>query len=183
MAEVRAKLNRLDVAPRKVRAITHLISGLPAGEAEVQLAFRRERAAKPVLKLLRSAIANAKVKGLNLETLVVKQASADKGIRLKRYLPRARGMATPLHKDFSNVIIVLEEKEGVKSRFTPGKIAFAKKPAKAESKETKAPKAEKPKKETGEIKPKKVKAETKKEAKIDTEAKSNPKKMFRRKAV
>lgn len=181
MAEVRAKLNRLDVAPRKVRAITQLISGLPAGEAEVQLAFRRERAAKPVLKLLRSAIANAKVKGLKLETLVIKQASADKGIRLKRYLPRARGMATPLHKDFSNVIIVLEEREGVKSRFTPGKIAFAKKPVKAE--ETKAPKTEKPKKESGEIKPKKIKAETKKEAKKDSEAKSNPKKMFRRKAV
>ncbi len=180
MAEVRAKLNKLDVAPRKVRAITQLISGLPAGDAEVQLAFRRERAAKPVLKLLRSAIANAKVKGLNLEILVIKQATADKGIRLKRYLPRARGMATPIHKDFSNVTIVLEEKEGKKSRFTPGKIAFAKKAVKET---VKATKTEKPKKEKGEIKPKKVKAETKREAKTETDTKSAPKKMFRRKAV
>lgn len=177
MAEVRAKLNRLDVAPRKVRAMTHLIAGMAVGDAEAQLAFRKERAAKPVLKLLRSAVANAKVKGLNPDSLVVKAAMTDKGIRLKRFLPRARGMATPIHKDFSNVTIILEESSKKKRKFTSGKTAFA---GRRSVKSAEKPKAEKVK----ELKAKKPKAEGKSvKPAAEAEAKSSPKKMFRRKAV
>lgn len=179
MAEVRAKLNRLDVAPRKVRAMTHLIAGMAAGDAEAQLIFRKERAAKPVLKLLRSAVANAKVKGLNPDILVVKAAMTDKGIRLKRFLPRARGMATPLHKDFSNVTIVLEESAKKKKKFTPGKAIFSRNVAR------KTAEKQKVSEKKGTVKAKRPTTESKKEAKpvAESEVKSTYKKMFRRKAV
>ncbi len=109
MAETVAKLNKLDIAPRKTRSVARIIFGMTVGDAEAELSFRKERAARPLLKLLRSAVANAKVKGLYPENLFVKEIRVDKGMRLKRWLPRARGMATPIHKDFSNVIIKLGE--------------------------------------------------------------------------
>ncbi len=117
MTEIKAKLNKLDIAPRKVRSIIRIISNLPIGEAEAQLLFRKERAAKPILKLLRSAVANAKNKGIAIDNLYIKTIFANQGKVLKRWLPRARGMATPLHKKSSHVTILLAP--GVKkSRFT-----------------------------------------------------------------
>jgi large subunit ribosomal protein L22 len=117
MLKAVAKLNRLDIAPRKTRSVARIIAGLNVGDAEAELIFRKERASKPILKLLRSAVANAKNAGMNESILFVKEIRVDKGIRLKRWLPRARGMATPIHKDFSNVILVLEENEAKKGKF------------------------------------------------------------------
>lgn len=175
MAEVRAKLNRLDVAPRKVRAMTRLIAGLAAGDAEAQLAFRKERAAKPVLKLLKSAVANARVKGLDPDLLVIKAATTDKGIRLKRYLPRARGMATPIHKDFSNVTIVLGESAKKKGKFSPGKTSFS-------SRKSVKSKIQ-PEKTGGSKARPKTGAKPSVKPVAEPEVKSSPKKLFRRKAV
>ena len=93
MAEITAKIKRLDIAPRKARAVARIIVGLPVGDAEAQLMFRKERAARPILKLLKSAVANAGVKGIDPSRLVVKTTFVDKGPRMKRWLPRARGMA------------------------------------------------------------------------------------------
>ncbi|MDD4931028.1 MAG: 50S ribosomal protein L22 [Candidatus Colwellbacteria bacterium] len=174
MAEVTAKINKLDIAPRKVRALTRLISGLAVGDAEAQLMFRKERSTRPMLKLLKSAIANARVKGLNVDSLMVKTAFVDKGPRMKRWLPRARGMATPLHKDFSHVTIVLAESDK-KSRFKVALPEMKKVSDKTEKKIT-APKK---------IVKKKVddKKETK-EAGKKIEATPGPlKKVFKRKSV
>jgi large subunit ribosomal protein L22 len=174
MAEVKAKISRLDIAPRKARAIVRIMTGLSVGDAEAQLMFRKERAARPVLKLLKSAVANARVKGMDASKLVIKTAFVDKGPRMKRWLPRARGMATPIHKDFSHVTIILAESDK-KSRFTIS-MPEAKKAEKGE-----APKA---KRVSSGKKPKKV--DTKKETKesVKTEAAPAPlKKVFRRKSV
>ena len=62
-------------------------------------------------KLLKSAIANAENKGLNPEKLYVKNAFADRGPILKKWMPRAYGRATPLRKRLSHITIILEQRE------------------------------------------------------------------------
>ncbi|TSC82034.1 MAG: large subunit ribosomal protein L22 [Parcubacteria group bacterium Gr01-1014_20] len=133
MAEQIAKLNYLRIAPRKVRAVANLIKGQSVNEAEAQLLAQRRRPAVQLLKLLRSAVANAKNgKRLDPDKLVVKSIRVDQGPMLKRSLPRARGMATPIQKKMSHITLVLEEKASLKaSRF---KIVVAKR--------VKSPKAE-----------------------------------------
>lgn len=131
MANQVAKLNFLKIAPRKVRAIAGLIRGLSVNEAEAQLLVQRRRPAKSLLKLLRSAVSNAKNnQKLNPETLFVKTITVDGGPMLKRYLPRARGMATPIQKKLSHVTLTLSEKENSKAnRFTIVVKKKVKKPA------------------------------------------------------
>lgn len=124
------KLNYLRIAPRKVRSVADLLKGLPVNEAEAQLLLQRRRPAEPLLKLLRSAAANAVNNShLNLEKLYVESVRVDQGPMLKRVLPRARGMATPIQKKMSHVTLVLAENLGLKPmRF---KIAVSKKTKKA----------------------------------------------------
>lgn len=107
-----AKLNYLKIAPRKVRLIANLLKKRSAIEAEAELLYRPQRAAKPLLKLLRSAISNAINKDLNKEKLFISDIRVDQGPMLKRWMPRAQGRATPIHKKMSHIILVLEEKEG-----------------------------------------------------------------------
>ena len=110
-----AKLNYLKMAPRKVRSVADLIRGLPVSEAEAHLFMQRRRAAQPLLKLLRSAVANARNnKKLDADKLYVESLRVDQGPMLKRSLPRARGMATPIQKKMSNVTLVLAENPELK---------------------------------------------------------------------
>ena len=120
MAEQIAKLNYLHIAPRKVRLIASILKKLPVQEAEAQLLLRPQRAAKPLLKLLRGAVANAKNnQKLNPDQLFIKDIRVDQGPMLKRSLPRAMGRATPLEKKMSHVTIILEENpQALKPRFT-----------------------------------------------------------------
>ena len=150
MAEQIAKLNFLKIAPRKVRALAGIIRGLSVNEAEAQLLVQRRRPAKSLLKLLRSAVSNAKNnQKLNSETLYIKTITVDGGPMLKRYLPRARGIATTIQKKLSHVTITLAEKADQKAnRFT----IVVKKKAKKPAKETKPGKKDKEMKEEKEIK-------------------------------
>ena len=115
-----AKLNYLRMSPRKVRAVADLVKGISVNEAEAQLLHERRRPSKPLLKLLRSAVANAKnSKQLSSDNLLVESFRVDQAPMMKRYLPRARGMATPIQKKASHVTLVLTESEKVKQpRFT-----------------------------------------------------------------
>ena len=114
-----AKLSFLRQAPRKVRSVGDLIKGLPVNEAEAQLLMQTRRPSKPLLKLLRSAVANAKNnKVANVEHLFVSSVRVDGGPMLKRMLPRARGSASPIQKKMSHVTLVLGVNENLKSRFT-----------------------------------------------------------------
>jgi large subunit ribosomal protein L22 len=142
MKEIKAKLRNLDVAPRKARAIADLIRNRSAFEVKAELSLRRERAAKPILKLLDSAIANAKNLGFKPEKLVIKEIRVDGGPILKRWLPRAQGRATPLQKKRSHIFMRLEESAKIK----PVKFVFAEKagkeaPKKVSTKAEKKPKA------------------------------------------
>ncbi len=119
MKEQTATLRYLHIAPRKVRLIANTLRGLPIHEAEAQLMLRSQRASEPLLKLLRSAIANAKTNAkMNPDALVVSAIRVDQGPILKRSLPRAMGRATPIHKIMSHITITLAEKTAVSSRFT-----------------------------------------------------------------
>ena len=137
-----AKLRYVRIAPRKVRAVANSLKGLSVNEAEAQLLFQRRRPAPPLLKLLRSAVANARVAQADVEKLFVKSCTVDKGTAMKRSLPRARGSASPIHKIMSHVILTLEEREAARpSRFN---IVVTKK-AKKEAGEGKKRKAKAPK--------------------------------------
>ncbi|MBI2622999.1 MAG: 50S ribosomal protein L22 [Candidatus Liptonbacteria bacterium] len=109
MARISAQLNHLHMTPRKVRAVADLLRGRTVNEAEAELLLHRRRAAKPLLKLLRSAVANARQQKLESGNLVVSEIRVDQGTMLKRFLPRARGMATPIQKKMCHVIVVLQE--------------------------------------------------------------------------
>jgi len=115
--QIRAQLKNLDIAPRKTRVVADIFRGMPVGDAEAELTFRKERAATALLKLLKSAAANAKNQGLNMDNLVVKTILVNKGMRLKRWLPRAQGRATPIYKDRSHVLLILEESQQKTGRF------------------------------------------------------------------
>ena len=108
------------MAPRKVRSVADLVKGLSVREAEAQLLNIRRRPAVPLLKLLRSAVADLKSnKHVSDEKFFIESFRVDQGPMLKRSLPRARGMASPIQKKMSNVTLVLAEKEGMApSRFT-----------------------------------------------------------------
>ena len=114
MKTATAKLNYLRMAPRKTRLIANMIKGLSANEAEAQLLLNPRKASEPILKLLRSAIANGKQKNIQLENLFVKEIRVDQGPMLKRFMPRAQGRATPIQKKTSHITLILAESEKIK---------------------------------------------------------------------
>ena len=109
MKQATAKLNYLHMAPRKVRSVVNVIKGLGVQEAEAQLLQQRRRASKPLLKLLRSALNNAKNKNLAPEKLYISSFQVDSGPMLKRGLPRAMGRVTPIQKKSSHITLILSE--------------------------------------------------------------------------
>ncbi len=116
--EQKAHLRYLSIAPRKVRLIADTLKKLSVSEAQAQLILRPHRTAEPLLKLLNSAISNAKNNGLNVEKLMVSKIWVDPAPVLQRSLPRSQGRATPILKRMSHVTIILAENEKTKpSRF------------------------------------------------------------------
>jgi len=101
---MKASLNNYRQAPRKVRLIATLIQGKTAVQAQGILFHLIKKGALPMKKLLDSAVANA---GITADMLVVKSARVDKGVVIKRWMPRAMGRAFPIHKHTSKVIIEL----------------------------------------------------------------------------
>lgn len=122
--EIKAQLNHLRIAPRKVRLVLDLIRGLSVAEARNQLLFMGKRSSHPILKLLNSAVANAKNNhGIEEGNLHIKQIYANKGVVLKRWLPRAMGRATPILKKTSNVILVLNAEGAVGKKAKKTRVA------------------------------------------------------------
>jgi large subunit ribosomal protein L22 len=110
MPKIKANLNYFRMSPRKVRTLANLVKGLPVNAAVKQLTFSSKRAASPLLKLLQSAVSNAKNNfRLEPQNLFIKEFRVDEGTALKRYMPRARGRATIIKKRTSRVSLVLDE--------------------------------------------------------------------------
>ncbi len=115
--EITAKLNDYRQSPRKVRLLVNLIKGKKVEDAKNSLTFLIKRAAKPLLNLLDSAVANAK-NNFNIESdkLFVKNFRVDEGVVLKRRRPRARGMAYPINKRTSHVFIELDTTDNMPAK-------------------------------------------------------------------
>jgi len=109
--KVTAKLNNLRISPRKVRLVVDVIRGLGVGDAKVQLNFLIKRSSKPILKLLNSALANAKHNfELDDTYLYISEIYVTEGPTLKRIMPRAMGRAFHIMKRTSHITMVLDEK-------------------------------------------------------------------------
>ncbi len=107
---IEANLNNLRISPRKVIVVAKMLQGLSVREAGVQLERQLRRAALPLGKLLTSAVANAEHNFRAVpENLVVSRVVVGEGRKLKRWMPRAQGRATPIWKRMSRIRIVLEE--------------------------------------------------------------------------
>lgn len=106
-----AQLSDYRQSPRKVRVVAGLVRGKSITDALDQLTFLGKKAALPIEKLIRSAVANAEVLKLTTENLVVKEIRVDSGKILYRRLPASRGRSSILRKRTSHVSVVLEEKE------------------------------------------------------------------------
>ena len=105
--EAKAKVRFVRIAARKVRKVLDLIRSKETEEALNILRFTSGRASPILQKLLRSALANAKVK----ENLYVVQATCDQGPTLPRWRPRSMGRANKIRKRTSHITIVLKERE------------------------------------------------------------------------
>lgn len=109
--DVHASLRYLRIAPRKVRLVIDLIRGKSVKEAELQLQFLQKGSARPIMKLLQSAKANAKNNfELNPDEMYIKSIIANEGPALRRYMPKAFGKADVIRKKSSHIHIVLAEK-------------------------------------------------------------------------
>ena len=106
-----AQIKYIRMTPRKMRVVADQVRGKGIQSAIDYLSFCRRRAALPLIKLLKSALTNADRKGgIDLDNLYVKEITVDKGPTMRRWMPRARGMATQILKRTSHVKVVLDEK-------------------------------------------------------------------------
>ena len=109
--EAQAVIRNLRISPQKLGLVTETIRGRPVGEALITLAHSRRRIAGDVRKCLQSAIANAENNHeLDVDQLVVAEATVGKGLVMKRWRPRARGRVGRVRKPFSHLTIVVRER-------------------------------------------------------------------------
>lgn len=112
--EVRAVARFIRTAPRKLRLVMNEIRGLDVSDALNILKFTPKRAAKTLSRVLKSAVANAENNfHLDTDSLFIHQAFVDGGPTIKRWIPRAMGRASMVHKRTSHITFVVKEREGV----------------------------------------------------------------------
>lgn len=112
---VRAQAKYVPMTPLKVRRIIDPLRGMLAQDAMDALRAMPHAAAEPVYKVIRSAVANADEKGLDLESLYIAQLTADEGAGVmpgKGWRARwgSRGRYRPIRKRSSHITVVLEER-------------------------------------------------------------------------
>lgn len=109
--EAKARLRFARISPRKARLVADLVRGKKSEEALNILSFTKKASAKILIKLLKSAIANAtQKKTIDIDRLYVKQIMVDQGPTMKRFQPRALGRATTIRKRTSHIHIILDER-------------------------------------------------------------------------
>jgi large subunit ribosomal protein L22 len=105
---MKAVLANYRQSPRKVRLVANLVRGKTVEAALAELALLKPVAARPLLKLIKSAAANSGESKDKYEKLVIKSIRVDVGRTLKRYRPRAFGRAFPIRKRTSHICVLLE---------------------------------------------------------------------------
>jgi large subunit ribosomal protein L22 len=120
--EAKAKARFVRVTPQKARRVVDLIRGKQAGEAVAVLKFAPQAAGETVLKVVESAIANAREAAkrsnerLDENDLYISEVYVDEGPTLKRFRPRAQGRASQILKRTSHITVVVAERETSKGR-------------------------------------------------------------------
>ncbi|RYZ13593.1 MAG: 50S ribosomal protein L22 [Alphaproteobacteria bacterium] len=112
--ESRAVLRMYRISGQKLNLLAQSIRGLKVDKAMAELEFSRKRAAVDVLKLLKSAVANADNNhSLDIDSLIVAEAHVGKNLVMKRMHARARGRGVRVEKQFSQLTIVLRDTSAV----------------------------------------------------------------------
>ena len=109
--EATAKVTFVRIAPRKVQIVLDLIRNQPAEKAMAILRYTPKAACEVVAKLLKSAMANAENKDMDMSKLYVAECYVCQGPTLKRIRPRAQGRAFRINKKTSHITLVLKEAE------------------------------------------------------------------------
>ena len=108
--EIKVRLSNLRTAPRKVRQVVDLVRGKGVLQAQSILSFTVNKSARPVLKLLNSAIDSAKRNHqIKEENLIISKITVDEGPKMKRWHPMSRGRAFPIIKRSAHIALVLSE--------------------------------------------------------------------------
>ena len=108
--EIIASQKYLLLSPRKIRPVVALIKKMTPLEAVERLPFIAKKASEPLAKVIKQALANARVKGLADSDLTFKEIQIGEGPRLKRGRPVSRGQWHPIKKRMSHIRVVLETK-------------------------------------------------------------------------
>jgi large subunit ribosomal protein L22 len=111
-SEAMAYARHIRTSPRKLNLVAESIRGLPCERALAELTFSKRRIAADVKKVLESAIANAENNHqLDVDRLVVSEATVGRSLVMKRWKARARGRVGRIEKPFSNLRVVVRERE------------------------------------------------------------------------
>lgn len=106
---MKATLTNYKQSPRKVRLVAEAVKGKTLASANATLSYLVKRGALPIQKLIQSAAANAVQAGADVNSLMVKNIEVNKGLVMKRSMPRAMGRATPINKRTSHVTVTLAQ--------------------------------------------------------------------------
>jgi len=185
--EVKAKLNYLRQSPRKVRLVADLIRNKKVKEAQVILEHTIKRASKPLLSLLKSAVANARNNfQIDPENLYISKILVNEGPRYKRWMPRAMGQVSEIQKKTSHITLILKEIKEETKKKTAKKLAKktkesikAEKGKKVKERRIEENREKEQKQERAKIKPIREKVE---KEKIKPKIEKGIKRFFRRKA-
>src|SRR6185369_4287760 len=120
---MKALLTNYHQSPRKVRLVADLIRGKSVPAAKAALSFLPKKSSPAIEKLLDSAVSNARQVGQSAENLFVKTIQVNKGIAMRRFMPKARGRAARYQKTMSIISLEL----GALNVAKPAKKARAKK--------------------------------------------------------
>jgi large subunit ribosomal protein L22 len=113
--EAKSVARLLRGSPRKLNLVAQLIRGKDAGPALAELTFSKRRIAGPVKRVLQAAIANAENNHqLDVDRLYVAEATVGRGFVMKRFHARARGRGARILKPWSNLTVVVREREETK---------------------------------------------------------------------
>ncbi|HEY7990215.1 MAG TPA: 50S ribosomal protein L22 [Stellaceae bacterium] len=110
--EAMAYARAIKTSARKLNLVAQTIRGKTANAALAELDFSKRRIARDVKKVLQAAIANAENNHqLDVDRLVVKEASVGRAFVLKRFHARGRGRASRVEKSFANLTVVVREQD------------------------------------------------------------------------
>ncbi len=114
-SEVKAVLKHVRISPQKVRKLIGVIKGKPVEAGLGILKFMPQKGASIVEKVIRSAVANADQNpDIDIDSLVIRNITADRGPMLKRFRARARGRGTRILKRTAHITVILSGDSGYK---------------------------------------------------------------------